>query len=51
MGELLIVDFDAPSHEFTFNVDINLIFDLMVPIDITSSLLHVIFGVCCLCRI
>jgi hypothetical protein len=27
---VLTVDFDSPSHEFTFNVGIDLIFDLMV---------------------
>jgi hypothetical protein len=30
MGEVLTVDFDTPSHEFTFNVGIDLISDLMV---------------------
>jgi hypothetical protein len=30
MGELLMVDFDTPSHEFTFSVGNHLISDLMV---------------------
>jgi hypothetical protein len=30
MGELLTDNFDTPSHEFTFNVGIDLISDLMV---------------------
>jgi hypothetical protein len=30
MGELLTIDFDTPSHEFTLNVGIDLISDLMV---------------------
>ena len=30
MGELLAVKFGAPSHEFTFNVGIDLISNLMV---------------------
>jgi hypothetical protein len=29
-GGLLTVEFDTPSHEFTFNVVIDLITDLMV---------------------
>jgi hypothetical protein len=45
MGEMLTVKFCQPSHEFyTLSIGTN-------PLDITSSSVHVGFGVLCLCRV
>jgi hypothetical protein len=47
MGEMLTVKFCQPSHEFTFGVDMNFC-TLSIghnPLDITSSFMHVGFGV------
>jgi hypothetical protein len=47
-----MVNFRQPSHEFTFGVGMNFISYPLVltPLDITSSFVHVGFGVWCLCR-
>jgi hypothetical protein len=47
IGEMLIVNFRQPSHEFTFGVGMNFISCPLVtnPLGITSSFVHVGFGV------
>jgi hypothetical protein len=45
MGEMLTVNFRQPSHEFTFGVGIYILSIGTNPLDITSSLVHVSFGV------
>jgi hypothetical protein len=47
MGEMLTVKFRQPSHEFTFGVGITFVSYPLVltPLVITSSLVHVGFGV------
>jgi hypothetical protein len=53
MGELLTVKIRQPSHEFTFGVGMNFAsyFIGTNPRGITSSLVHVGFGVKCLRRV
>jgi hypothetical protein len=51
MGELVMVNFRQPSHEFTFSVVIDLISDSMVLSPLVFSLLHVDFGVYCLWKV
>jgi hypothetical protein len=47
MGEMLMVKFRQPSHEFTFGVGMNFVFLSIStnPLGITSSFVHVSFGV------
>jgi hypothetical protein len=45
MGEMLLVKIRQPSHEFTFGVGISFIPYPLVLTGITSSLVHVGFGV------
>jgi hypothetical protein len=51
MGELLTVKIRQPSHEFTFGVGMTFVSIGTNPRGITSSLVHVGFGVKCLRRV
>jgi hypothetical protein len=45
-GKMLTVKFHQPSHEFTFGVGMSFIsYPLVLTLDITSSFMHVGFGV------